>query len=255
MNLRTRARLAFRAAALHLLCSLAVAAIAAGLVFGLWYPFPYRELSGGRELFLLVVVVDVVCGPLLTAILFNPTKPRAELVRDLGMVALIQLGALGYGLWTVQEARPLFLVFEVDRFKVINAPALEDADLNALDPSLRPRLWEGPKTVAIRKPRDTMEKNSVLFSALGGGRDYAERPDFYIPYTDEAIAQAYHRAKKFKYFLEKHPSRLAEANSIALKINHPLESLVYIPITGRQDWIAILNNKGEIIGHMKGDGF
>ena len=67
-----------RAAGLHLLLSLVVATLAAVLVFGLWYPGVYRLLAGGGELFLLVVVVDVVCGPLLTLVLFNPTKPRAD---------------------------------------------------------------------------------------------------------------------------------------------------------------------------------
>ena len=63
---RTRShwRQRLRAATIHLSVTLVVAALAAWLVFGLWYPYPYREISGGRELFLLVVAVDVVLGPL-----------------------------------------------------------------------------------------------------------------------------------------------------------------------------------------------
>ena len=55
-----------QAAGIHLLISLFVAALAAVLVFGLWYPNPYRDLSGGRTLFSMVVGVDVVLGPLIT---------------------------------------------------------------------------------------------------------------------------------------------------------------------------------------------
>ena len=40
-----------RAAGIHLGLSLLVAALAAALVFGVWYPYPYREISGGRALF------------------------------------------------------------------------------------------------------------------------------------------------------------------------------------------------------------
>ena len=79
MTIPPRFLSAIRVACLHFLFSLVVALLAAALVFGLWYPFPYGHLSGGRELFLLVVAVDVVCGPLLTMVLFNPAKPRAEL--------------------------------------------------------------------------------------------------------------------------------------------------------------------------------
>ena len=71
MNL-LRFQAALKAALVHLSGSLLVAVMAASLVFGLWYPYPYRELSGGRDLFFLVVAVDVVCGPLLTLVLFNP---------------------------------------------------------------------------------------------------------------------------------------------------------------------------------------
>ncbi|NTV87211.1 MAG: pilus assembly protein, partial [Burkholderiaceae bacterium] len=110
-----------RAAAVHLCISLLVAGVAAGLVFGLWYPYPYREISGGRELFLLVVAVDVVLGPLVTFVVFNRTKPRKELVRDLALVGLMQLAGLAYGLWTVHEARPVHLVFEIDRFRAVHA--------------------------------------------------------------------------------------------------------------------------------------
>ena len=110
-NLRFSA--AFKASSIHFLGSLLVAAFAAALVFLLWYPFPYRELSGGKELFILIVGVDVVCGPLLTAVLFNPFKPRTELWRDLGLIALIQIAALVFGIFTVWQARPLFLALEL----------------------------------------------------------------------------------------------------------------------------------------------
>ena len=72
-----------RAAGVHLgLCAL-VALMAAVLVFFLWYPYPYRVISGGRELFQLVVGVDVIVGPLITFAIFDRAKPRTELRRDL----------------------------------------------------------------------------------------------------------------------------------------------------------------------------
>ena len=126
---------AFTTAGIHLSWCLGVAVFTAVLVFGLWYPFPYRKLSGG-ELFMLVIAVDVVCGPLLTFVIFSPAKPRVELLRDLGLVALIQLGVLSYGLHTVWQARPLFLVQEIDRFKVIVRPELDVAAVADLPPGL-----------------------------------------------------------------------------------------------------------------------
>jgi hypothetical protein len=255
MNFPIRIRSALRAAGIHTLCSLFVAALSAALVFGLWYPHPYEALSGGRELFLLVVAVDVMCGPLLTLVLFNPLKPRAELWRDLFFVALIQLAALGYGLWTVWQARPLFLVQEVDRFKVVMAPSLIDNEVAALPASIRPSMWRGPITVAIRPPKDLKEKNAVLFDSIEGGRDYAERPDFYLPYDGDAALVALKRAKTLELFLQKYPEQWANATPFADKLGTTPDKLMYLPVIARQDWVAILDGKAMIVGFLKGDGF
>ena len=65
--------------------SLGLAARAATLVFGVWYPYPYREVSGGRSLFWMVVSIDVVMGPLLTLAVFNRSKPINALRLDLAI--------------------------------------------------------------------------------------------------------------------------------------------------------------------------
>jgi hypothetical protein len=33
------------------------------------------------------------------------------------------------------------------------------------------------------------------------------------------------------------------------------KSLRYLPIIARQDWVAVLNPKGAIVGYVQGDGF
>jgi hypothetical protein len=255
MTIPLRFRAAIQAASIHLLCSVGVALLAAALVFGLWYPFPYRELSGGRELFLLIVAVDVVCGPLLTLVLFNPAKPRAELWRDLGLVALIQLGALGYGLWTVWEARPLFLVQEIDRFKVIAAPDLNASSIAALPAALRPGWWSGPLTVAIREPKDAQERQTVLFDSVQGGRDYAERPEFYLPYEGATALKSLQRARPLAVFLQKQPDQQGAARQLALEKGADMALWLYLPVIARQDWVAVLDQQGQIQGFLRGDGF
>ena len=255
MKLFSRLRAAAWAVAVHLLCSMGVALLAGAMVFCLWFPYPYRELAGGRELFLLIVAVDVVCGPLLTMVLYNPAKPRAELWRDLGFVALIQLAALGYGLYVVWQARPVYLVQEVDRFKVITAPQLLDESVANLPAALQPRWRGGPITVAIREPKDAAERNKVLFESLQGGRDYAERPDFYLPYEGADALKALQRAKPLTKFLQKQPTEENAARALANEKGLDMADLLYLPVVGRQDWVAVLDRNAQIQGFLKGDGF
>ena len=255
MSASHRLHFAARYALRHLLLSLLVAMASAAVVFGLWYPAPYRQMLQVGHIYLLVLVVDVVCGPLLTLVLYNPAKPRAELWRDLGLVVLIQLAALGYGLHTVWQARPVYLVQEVDRFKVIALPALDTDEVDKLPPALKPRWMGGPTTVAIREPKGTAERNKVLFESIEGGRDYAERPEFYLPYEGAAALKALQRAKPLAAFLDKQPSQRSAAAEMAASKGLDMAQLVYLPVVGRQDWVAVLDAQAQIQGFLKGDGF
>lgn len=255
MDNSLRFRAAAWAAGVHLLCSLGIALLAGCLVLGLWFPYPYRELAGGRELFLLIIAVDVVCGPLLTLVLYNPAKSRAELWRDLSLVVLIQLAALGYGLHVVWQARPLYLVQEVDRFKVIALPELDPTEVARLPPALQPRWTGGPVTVAIREPKDVEERQKVLFESIQGGRDYAERAEFYLPYEGEAAFKSLQRAKPLAAFLQKQPMQEAVARALAADHRQDMAQLLYLPVVSRQDWVAVLDQQGQIQGFLKGDGF
>ena len=156
------------ASGIHLGISLCVAVFAAALVFGLWYPYPYGEISGGRELFFLVVAVDVIMGPLITLAIFNRAKPRRELLIDFTVVGLLQLAALGYGLWTVFAARPVHLVFEYSRMTVVHAIDV-DADLLAKAPtSLQKLPVTGPTVIALRPFKNPAEQFDATMAAFEG---------------------------------------------------------------------------------------
>jgi len=176
-DLRARAR----AAGIHLSISMAVAAVCAVLVFALWYPGPFRWLAGGRDLFLLVMSVDVVIGPLLTFAVFNRTKSARHLGRDLAVIAILQTAALAYGLHTVYIVRPVAMVFEVDRFRLVNADAVRLAELPEAPSVYRELPLTGPWLLAARRPRSVEEHNEALFSGTAGV-DVAQRPRFWQDY-------------------------------------------------------------------------
>ena len=114
-------RIRVRAALIHLGASITVAAVVATMVFAFWYPGAYRSFSGGTELFLLVVGVDLGLGPLITLVIFDRRKPIKELKRDVAVVVVLQLAALVYGLNMVSISRPVVLALEEDRFRVVPA--------------------------------------------------------------------------------------------------------------------------------------
>ena len=250
---------AFRAALFHFLGSLLVASLAGVLVFLVWYPHPYSLLSGGLKLFLILVTVDVVCGPLLTLVLFNPKKPRRELVTDMSLVVLIQLAALAYGMHTVHQARPLFLVHEVDRFRVVGLPDYQGHDvtqaLASLPPALHPTFTSGPVTVGTRPPASLEERQGVLFESMYGGRDYAQRPEFYVPYDSAYQVLVLERAKPLAAFVKRFPETINDANRLLRSRGIGLDVAKFLPVLHKQEWVAVMDTQARIIGFLPGDGF
>lgn len=252
---KLRLKNAIKAMSWHFAGSLLVALIVGAFVFGIWFPHPFRALAGGTELFFLIMAVDLVCGPLLTFVLFNPLKPKRELATDLSLVVLIQVTALVYGVWTLHIARPLYLVHEVDRFKVIALADVDLAELNGLQELLQPRFLKGPQTVGLREATN-VEREKVMFESVQGGRDFGERPNFYAPYD---TAKAYLKARPLSDFVKKHPNRRNDINNVVdesgITASQNDKQWRYLPIIARQDWVAVLNPQGAITGYVRGDGF
>lgn len=177
---------------LHLLCSLLIALGALGLVFGLWYPAPLHLALAVTGIFLLLLAVDVILGPLLTLVVYKPGKKTLRF--DLAVIVLLQVSALGYGLWTVAQGRPAWLVFSVDRFDVVQ---VVDIDTRRLDESLqqyqRPS-WFGPQWVTAVRPEGAERRNEILFESVQGGADIAQRPELYRP-LEEAAGQMNAKAR------------------------------------------------------------
>jgi hypothetical protein len=239
---------------LHFGLSLLVACLAAALVFGLWYPTPYREISGGRELFLLIVAVDVVTGPVITFAVFDRRKAKRELMRDLAFVVGLQLAALAYGLHTVAQARPAVVALEGDRLRVVRAIDLAEANFTKAPPGLQSLSWWGPTLVAARPP-----SREEAFDAMQrglAGEDIGMRPEFWRPPGDTAAAFA-RAAKPVQTLLASQPRGIDALQQTAVGSGVPLEHLGYLPILARRtDWSALVDRRsGALVGYAPVDGF
>ena len=244
------------AAALHLMASLAVAALAAVLVLLVWFPYPYRHVAGGIGLFALLVGVDVVLGPLLTFTVFNRTKPRAELRRDLALVVLLQLAALGYGLSTAFQARPVYLVHEVDRFRVVRAADIEPGELQAAAPEFRELHWHGVRVIGLRAPRDNKEMLESLESAFSG-RDAGLIPARWQQLGPDNGKQIRARARTLDFVRNRAGDKAGELDRVVAEAGVPSGQVIALPLVGRGgDWSVLLDTRDlRIIGYLPVDVF
>jgi hypothetical protein len=244
-----------QASAWHLLLSLFVAALAGLLVFGIWYPYPYREISGGRELFWLVVVVDVILGPAVTLAVFNRRKPWPELRRDLMAVAVLQLAALGYGMWTVFVARPVHMVFEYDRFRVVHAIDIALELLTHTPPDIEALPLMGPTLLALRPFKDNQEKMDATLVALQGV-SLASRPDLWQAYS-KSMPDILKLAKPVAELKVRFPNRADEIERVLADAGLTSQGVLYLPLVGRKSfWTVFLDpTDARIVATMPLDPF
>ncbi|MBX3659990.1 MAG: pilus assembly protein [Ramlibacter sp.] len=244
-----------RAASIHLCISLCVATLAAWLVFELWFPYPYREISGGRNLFLLVVMVDVILGPLITFTVFNRAKPIKELRRDLAIVGLVQLAGLGYGLWTVALARPVHLVFEIDRFRVVHAVDIPPEELSKTPAGIKALPLTGPTLLAVRPFKDDREKLETTLAALQGVA-LGSRPDLWESY-EAAKSSVLAAVKPVTALQTRMPTKSAEIDAVLKTAGRNASTTSYLPMTGRQAfWTAFVDPvTAEVAAFMPLDSF
>lgn len=149
------------------------------LVFLMWYPAPLYGALGVTHIFLLLLLVDVILGPCLTLLVFKAGKKT--LMFDLSVILLFQLAALSYGVWTVFSARPAWLVFNVDRFDVVQAVDIDTRKLNEAAPEFRDNSWFGPRWVGAIRPETPEQRQTIMFESILYGSDTAHRPNLYRP--------------------------------------------------------------------------
>lgn len=244
----------WRAAGIHLTITLCIACLAALLVFGIWYPHPYRTISGGLELFVLLVSADVIIGPLLTAVVFNRAKGSRQLRFDLGVIALLQIVFLAYGLHSVFLARPVYMVHEVDRFRVITAVDLAADDLAAAPEPYRTLPIAGPELIGTRRSAPGADQLKSVLLALEG-KDLAQRPDHYQPF-ELSRKEALERARPIDELLQKHPQQRQEILRIVTQTGKAPQALLYIPVVARQQWVALVDaHTADILAYAPFDGF
>jgi hypothetical protein len=167
---------------LHLLISAMVALAAVFVVFYIWYPAPLHEAAGVTQIFLLLLAVDITIGPILTLIVYKPNKSSLKL--DLTVIALLQLAALGYGMNTVFEGRPAFVVFSVDRFELGRACDMDpESASKALQSGNQAAIagWTQPRWVAAVASKDAKRAQDIMFSSLQGGPDLHQLPELFEP--------------------------------------------------------------------------
>lgn len=231
-----RRRLRF--AGVHLLLSAAMVGAIACWMFFVWYPEPFRSLSGGLRLFAILAVVDLMLGPCATLVVSSPGKSSREWRLDMTLIVMLQLAALGYGSWTVYQARPVYMAFEIDRFRTIHAIDVPTELLPQAPAGLQSLPMMGPKLIAVRPFKNEAEKTEATLTALQGIH-LGARPDLWMPY-ELALPSIREEALPIAALISKRPHLAPRIRAAIQQAAISESDAVYLPVAGREDFWTVL---------------
>jgi len=168
----------YRAGATHFVLSCLVGLSLLAMCWFKWYPSPMLSAIGGYQIFFLIVGIDVILGPALTVVVFNPKKKW--LVLDLLVIVVIQFSAFIYGVKFLYEARPAYIAALGKSFQVIQSSEITDGNLAKAKTTLP--LW-GPILVGVKDPTEYVDISAAqAMESVGGGKGHM--PHLHIPYAD-----------------------------------------------------------------------
>lgn len=238
----------YTAAAAHFGVSLA---IFSGLLFILlnnWYPSPFFTASGGWQGLKIVALVDLVLGPLLTLIVFNPFKSRKELRIDLSIIASFQVAALIWGVLTVYQQRPVAAVFWEDKFYTVPAQVLENQnyDLNLL--SLYDE--EIPALIYAEKPSSTDGLTQMMHAMMEGRYTPFQQTGLYRPINQHLEEISKHQIDIHEV-IEANASMKESLNELLKDTKSSIEDNIYIKLESRyRNIILVFDRQGKVTGHI-----
>jgi hypothetical protein len=240
-----------KAAGIHLAISALIGAIVLSLIIFVWYPSPFFKAAGGPVLGTIIVAVDVILGPFLTLLVFRAGKPGLK--GDLLTIAGLQVIALCYGLHTMWQARPAFIVVMTNYAVAVPANHLEPDELAQAKFAEFQKLPNFGPILVGATTRNADEDFEVNATAMAGGKDLFHRPAFFLP-IEQFFAHPRVRLKTLNTLIERRfPERSEELKT---RFGQSLDDLIFVPLRARaerDDVALVFDKQGKLLGHLDVD--
>lgn len=175
----------------HLSIAFLIALLVVGLVFFIWYPTPLATAVGVTQIFLMLLVIDVILGPSLGWLVYKEGKKTLKF--DLTVIIVIQITALCYGVYSIEQGRPAWLVYYADRFELVRKNDILLENIDQAQPQFKNVSWTKPQFVTVKSAVSTEQRQNDMFIEVLGSISLAQQPERYVELT-QAKSQLQKRA-------------------------------------------------------------
>jgi hypothetical protein len=238
-----------RALAIHLGLSVLIFAPYLYLITQVWFPGPLFATDGGWQGLRIMLLCDLVIGPLLTFLVYRPDKTRRALAIDFSFISLVQIAALVYGTHAVLTQRPVAVSLSEGVFQVVLP---EDLKPQTIAPDGWNKFGDGkPYWVFRRAPKDADERGGVVIFAMAEGVGEHALHYLFEPLKasrDAARSQQIDRAK----LIAEDPSLAAKF--AAIEAGRSASELTWLRLAGRYaDALIAFDTEMNIVGWIPQD--
>lgn len=225
----------------HLSISTLVVCIAMSVVFFIWYPAPLAKAVGVTHIFLMMLAIDVIVGPILGFLIYKEGKKSLKF--DLAVIILIQLSAFIYGFYSIAQGRPVYIAYVVDRFELVRKNDLVVNKNDKILPQYQYPSFFKPQFVNVQLAKTVQERNTDLFDEVLGGVTLAQQPKRYVDFG-QAKAQILQKAQDLKLL-----NQFNNQQVVANILKHYPTANAWVPLKANAvDMVVLLNKKsGEVV--------
>jgi hypothetical protein len=230
---------------IHFGISLVIFLVLLALMIGVWYPDFFFTTDGGWEGLQILIGVDLVLGPALTAIVYRPYK--RGLLLDLTLIGLAQLICLLIGTYIIYTQRPLAVVYVDDHFISVSQGSFDFAGTDSA--SLKTLPGKYPKQIYINLPKDKTERKALRKAQTHQGPLHA-RPTLFFPYAEHGQEAVSEGGINIDIYRKGIPEKAADFDAWLQQKNYQDDQIVLAPYTARyQDSYLVLDRQsGKILG-------
>jgi len=103
----------------------------------IWFPDDLFFMDGGVQGLKIIAPIDLILGPALTLCFYRPWKKNIKL--DMGVIAAVQIAALGFGVYQVYSQRTAAIVFAEHRFETLTYKEFKEVSKELEDAGITPK--------------------------------------------------------------------------------------------------------------------
>lgn len=225
----------------HLFISLILALLVIGLVFFIWYPSPLAIAVGVIHIIFLILAIDIIIGPVLGFWVYKEAKKTLKL--DLSVIIIIQIVALCYGIFSIEQGRPVWLAYNVDRFEMIRKNEVITDHIDQALAQFQHTSWFKPQYVAVQFAQDKKQREDDMFAEVLAGISLAQKPERYVDFA-QAKASIKQRAQPLALLKD-----FNDPNVVKMILVQYPQANAFIPLKANALDMTVLVNKntGDII--------